>query len=48
MCKLRYETQKDFLDAAREFRKRGLPANATGRIGLINAADTIGTLKAWN
>ena len=25
MCKLRYETQKDFLDAAREFKKRGLP-----------------------
>ena len=25
-----------------------LPANATGRIGLINAVDTMGTLKAWN
>jgi hypothetical protein len=25
-----------------------LPANATGRIGLINAEDTMGTLKAWN
>ena len=25
MCKLRYATQKDFLDAAREFKKRGLP-----------------------
>jgi hypothetical protein len=25
-----------------------LPANATGRIGLINAEETIDTLKAWN
>jgi hypothetical protein len=25
-----------------------LPDNATGRIGLINAVDTMGTLKAWN
>ena len=25
-----------------------LPANATGRIGLINAEDTMDTLKAWN
>ena len=25
-----------------------LPANSTGRIGLINAEDTMGTLKAWN
>ena len=25
-----------------------LPANASGRIGLINAEDAIGTLKAWN
>ncbi len=24
-----------------------LPANATGRIGLINSAETLGTLKAW-
>ncbi len=24
-CKLRYKTQEDFLDAAREFKKRGLP-----------------------
>ena len=24
-----------------------LPGNATGRIGLINALDTMGTLKAW-
>ena len=25
-----------------------LPANASGRIGLINAEDAMGTLKAWN
>lgn len=25
-----------------------LPANASGRIGLINAEETLGTLKAWN
>jgi len=25
-----------------------LPDNATGRIGLINAEETIDTLKAWN
>ena len=25
MCKLRYSTQKDFLEAAREFKRRGLP-----------------------
>jgi hypothetical protein len=25
-----------------------LPSNATGRIGLINAVDTMDTLKAWN
>jgi hypothetical protein len=24
-----------------------LPAKATGRIGLINSAETLGTLKAW-
>ena len=24
-----------------------LPANAAGRIGLINSAETLGTLKAW-
>ena len=24
-----------------------LPADATGRIGLINSAETLGTLKAW-
>ena len=24
-----------------------LPANATGRVGLINSAETLGTLKAW-
>ena len=24
-----------------------LPGNATGRIGLINSAGTLGTLKAW-
>ena len=25
-----------------------LPANASGRIGLINAEDTMDTLKSWN
>jgi hypothetical protein len=25
-----------------------LPDNATGRIGMINAVETMGTLKAWN
>lgn len=24
------------------------PANATGRIGLINAVETLDTLQAWN
>ncbi len=29
------------------FESFALPANATGRIGLINSAETLGTLKVW-